>query len=282
LKWRLLKGSVTKPPLQKSPYLSDQYKGKNNMNKQKLVLLVVPSFSLLCIGLMIAVVFAGVGSRLGSGSGMIVSKERPVADFDSIFVRGEGMVFLTQGEAVSVVVKTDDNLISKVYTEVGGGTLELSYAGGLFGTHLKPTQGYNYHITVVDLEDVTIKGSAEVFADDVVAEQLELEVIGSGQIDMDNLSADEVWVDITGSGEITLSGQAETQKISLLGSGIFDGHDFEGKYVEVSNRGSGTVTVWATDDLDTSIAGEGVINYYGDVVPDVSNGSGEVVSLGNR
>jgi hypothetical protein len=111
---------------------------------------------------------------------------------------------------------------------------------------------------------------------------LDLELTGSGQIDMDDLSADEVWVDMTGSGEITLSGEAETQKISLLGSGTFDGHDFEGKYVEVSSKGSGKVIVWATVDLDVSLTEEGEIRYYGDVVPDMSNGSGEILSLGNR
>jgi hypothetical protein len=217
-----------------------------------------------------------------SGSGTIVSEERSVNDFDSVFVRGEGTVYLSQGEEVSVVVETDDNLINRVYTEVRGRTLELRYASGPLGTHLRPTEGYNYHITVVELENVKIEGSAEVFADGVVAEQLELELTGSGQIDMDDLSADEVWVDITGSGEITLSGEAETQKISLLGSGTFDGHDFEGKYVEVSSKGSGKVMVWATVDLDVSLSEEGELRYYGDVVPDVSNGSGEVLTLGNR
>ena len=197
-------------------------------------------------------------------------------------MRGEGTVFLSQGEEISVAVETDDNLVSRVYTEVRGGTLELSYASGSLGTHLRPTQGYNYHITVVDLENVTIEGLAEVFADGVVTERLDLDVTGSGQVNVDDLRADEVKAHITGSGEITLSGEADTQEISVTGSGIFDGHDFEGEYVEVSNKGKGSATVWATVDLDVSLAGEGDIRYYGDVVPDMSNGSGGVLSLGNR
>jgi len=239
----------------------------------------ISKFALVVVSLILAVTVCGCRNF---GSGTIVSEERPVGDFDSVFVRGEGTVFLTQGEDVSVVVETDDNLISRVYTAVRGRTLELRYASGPLGTHLRPTEGYNYHITVVELENVKVEGSAEVFADGVVAEKLDLELTGSGQIDMDDLSADEVWVDTTGSGEITLSGEADTQKISLLGSGTFDGHDFEGRYVEVSSKGSGKVMVWATVDLDVSLTEEGEVRYYGDVVPDVSNGSGEVVSLGNR
>jgi hypothetical protein len=229
----------------------------------------VHSFALVAASLILALTVCACSN---SGSGTIVSEERSVDDFDSILVRGEGTVYLSQGEKVSVVVETDDNLINRVYTGVRGRTLELRYASGPLGTHLRPTdlrptEGYNYHITVVELENVKIEGSAEVFADGVVAEQLALELTGSGQINMDDLSADEVWVDITGSGEITLSGEAETQKISLLGSGTFDGHDFEGKYVEVSSKGSGKVMVWATVDLDVSLTEEAELRYYGDVVP---------------
>ena len=242
----------------------------------------------MAIGLILALItsgcsdgrYLGLGKRIGTGT--IVSEKRHVNDFDSIFVRGEGTVYLSQGDAVSVVVETDDNLISRVSTEVRGRTLELRYESGSLGTHLRPTEGYNYHITVVDLENITIEGSAEIFAEGVSAEQLELVMTGSGQIDMDDLSADEVWIDNTGSGEITLSGVADIQTITLTGSGIFDGHDFEGKYVDVNSKGSGFVTVWATVELDVSLAGEGEIRYYGDVVPDMSNGSGKIQSLGDN
>ena len=239
-------------------------------------------FALVVVSLILAVTGYGCSNGSNFGSGTIVSEERSVNDFDSVFVRGEGTVYLTQGEAVSVVVETDDNLIRKVYTEIRDGTLELRYASGLFGTHLRPTQGYIYHITVVDLENVSIEGSAEVFADSVVVERLDLDVTGSGQVDIDDLKADEVRANITGSSEIKLSGVADTQEISVTGSGTFDGQDFEGKYVEVSCKGSVSVTVWATVDLDVSLAGEGEIKYYGDVVPDMSNGSGTVQSLGDR
>jgi hypothetical protein len=236
-------------------------------------------FVLVAASLILAL---SVGACGNSGSGTIVSEERFVDDFDRVFVRGEGTVFLAQGDEVSVVVETDDNLISRVYTEVKDGTLELRYASGPLGTHLRPTQGYNYHITVVELENITIEGSARVFAAGLVAEQLDLELIGSGQIEIDDLRVDDVGVLITGSGEIILSGEADTQKVSVTGSGTFDGHNFEGKYIEASSKGSGTVTVWATVELDASIEGNGEILYYGDVVPNMSVDSGEVRSLGSH
>ena len=224
--------------------------------------------------------YVGLGRRFGSGT--IVTAARTVADFDSIYVRGEGTVYLAQGDENSVVVETDDNIINRVYTEVKDNTLELSYASGPLGLHLRPTKGYIYHITVVDLAAITVKGSADVWADQVDAENVALEMIGSGQIVFAEFNASEVSAEVTGEGQISLSGAAETQTVIVTGSGLFNGQDFEGQHVDVHSKGSTQITVWATESLDVSVEGKGDLQYYGDVVPNFQVGSGEIQSLGNR
>jgi len=237
------------------------------------------TFTLSSISLILALILSACSSWPNFGSGTIVSEKRSVKDFDNIYMRGEGTVYLSQGEEVSVVVETDDNLVSGIYTEVKGRTLDLRYTSGFLGTHLRPTQGTIYHITVPELESITISGSGIVFADGVVVERLDLDVTGSGQFHISDLSAEELSVDITGSGMITLSGDADTQRISVTGNGTFDGRNLEGRTVEVSNTGSGLITVWATVAFDVSIEGNGKVQYYGDVVPNISNSLGNVVSL---
>ena len=222
----------------------------------------------------------GLGSRIGSGT--IVTEARAVGDFERIEVIGEGTVYLEQGEDVAVSVETDDNLIGRVFTRVKGRTLALSYDSGPFGLHLRPTNSYVYHVTVVDLAAVKITGSAEVFMDQVAAGRVELINTGSGVIEIADLSAGEVSVEIIGSGVIDLSGRADTQRISILGSGIFQGRDLEGKHVDVRSKGSSSATVWATETLTLSLEGSGTIEYYGDVVPEIASGTGAVLALGNR
>ena len=239
------------------------------------------AFALFVVSLILALTISACSNWSNFGSGKIVSEERSVDDFDSIYVRGEGTVYLTQGDEVFVTVETDDNLVGRVYTEVKGRTLDLRYASGLFGTHLRPTQGYIYHITVPELENITISGSAVVFADSVVTKRLNLDVTGSGQVDIDDLNAGEVQANITGEGKIKLSGEADTQRVSVTGDGIFDGRNLEAGYVNVNTKGSSTVTVWATDALDISVVGDGKVQYYGDVKPNISNVSGDVISLEN-
>lgn len=223
--------------------------------------------------------YVGLGKRFGSGR--IVTEERTVVDFDSIYVRGEGTVYLTQGDESSVVVETDDNIIDRVYTKVLDNTLDLSYSSGPLGLHLRPTKSYIYHITIVDLAAISVKGSADVWADQFSAEDVKLEMIGSGQIVFDELIADEVSAEVTGEGQITLKGGAETQTVTVTGSGLFNGQHFEGQTVDVRSKGSTQITVWATESLDISIEGKGDLQYYGDVVPNFQVGSGEIQSMGN-
>jgi hypothetical protein len=223
--------------------------------------------------------YVGLGKRFGSGT--IVTEERTVADFDSIYVRGEGTVYLVQGDENLVVVETDDNIIDRVYTKVKDNTLDLSYASGPLGLHLRPTKDYIYHITVVDLVAITVKGSADVWVDQVDAENVALEMIGSGQILFAELNANEVSAEITGEGQISLTGAADTQTVNVTGSGLFNGQDFEGQNVDVHSKGSTQITVWATESLDVSLEGKGDLKYYGDVVPNFQVGSGEIQSMGN-
>ena len=107
-------------------------------------------------------------------------------------------------------------------------------------------------------------------------------MIGSGQIVFAELNAIEVSAEITGEGQISLSGAAETQTVTVTGSGLFNGQDFEGQNVDVHSKGSTRITVWATENLDFSVEGQGDLQYYGDVIPNFQVGSGEIQSLGNR
>lgn len=104
-------------------------------------------------------------------------------------------------------------------------------------THLRPTRGYNYHITVVDLEHITVQGSADVLAAGAGADQVYLGLACSAHTDMDDFKADEVKAH--GSAEITVSGEGGAQRVSVAGSGTFDGTSVEGTYVAAISKPPG-------------------------------------------
>ncbi len=202
---------------------------------------------------------AGLGGLRGSGN--IRSETRDIGSFGQVVVSGNARVFVTQGEAPSVVVEVDDNLMEHVRAEVDDFTLRLGFVGTVGG--YAPTQPLTFRLTVRRLRG--------------------LELAGSGSIEATNINAARLVVDISGSGKVRLTGKVEEQDITLSGSGRYDAGGVETETARVRVNGSGAATVWASDMLNARLNGSGRISYYGQ--PQVSrdiSGSGQVKHLGAR
>ena len=122
---------------------------------------------------------------------------------------------------------------------------------------IRPSRTVVYRITVIDLTDFEISGSADVT--------------------ITGLDTDSFDVGISGSGGIDAVGRAEGLTIRISGSGSFDGEGLASSTGDVSISGSGSATVNVAGELDISISGSGSVTYLGS--PSVSqsvSGSGTV------
>ena len=72
-------------------------------------------------------------------------------------MKGSGNVVLTQGEKQSLIIKTDDNIMPLIETDVSGKKLTISHGKH----HLRPTR-FEVYITVKKLEGVAISGSGDI------------------------------------------------------------------------------------------------------------------------
>jgi hypothetical protein len=98
-----------------------------------------------------------VNGNSTQGSGNIITGEREVSEFNKLHLKGSGNVFLSQGEEQSLIIKTDDNILPLIETDVSGKKLTISH-----GKHnLRPTV-FEVFITVKNIEDVAISGSGIV------------------------------------------------------------------------------------------------------------------------
>ncbi len=202
---------------------------------------------------------AGLGGIHGSGN--IRSETRDIRSFGQVAVSGNTRVFVTQGEAPSLVVEVDDNLLEYVRAEVDDFTLRLGFAGTVGG--YAPTQPLTFHLTAPRLRS--------------------LELDGAGAIEATNINAPRLVVEISGSGRVRLTGQIEEQYVTVNGSGTYDAAGTETETARVRVNGSGTALVWASNTLAARLNGSGRISYYGQ--PQVSQditGSGHVQYLGTR
>jgi hypothetical protein len=215
-----------------------------------------------------------INGKSAQGSGNIITGEREVSEFNKVHLKGSGNVFLALGEKQTLKIKTDDNIMPLIKTDVSGKKLTISH-----GKHyLRPTV-FEVFITVNNLEDVVISGSGNVRGQDrFMADAFYTEISGSGDVDLE-VETGRLESRISGSGSIRLSGKAEDYTVSISGSGEINAFDVQAKTVSVKISGSGNCRVYVTESLDAKISGSGDVYYKGR--PRINtkiSGSGSLIS----
>jgi hypothetical protein len=215
-----------------------------------------------------------VNGKSAQGSGNIITEEREVSAFNKIHLKGSGKVFLTPGEKQTLIIKTDDNIMPLIETDVSGKKLTISHGRH----HLRPTV-FEVFITVKNLKGVAISGSGDISGKGrFVTDTFYAEISGSGDVDLE-LETGRLETKISGSGSIRLAGKAEDYTVSISGSGEINAFDVQAKNISVKISGSGDCRVHAAESLDAKISGSGDVYYKGR--PRINtkiSGSGSLIS----
>ena len=206
------------------------------------------------------------------GSGTVVSEEREVPFFNQIHLKGTAKVILTRSASQSVRIKTDDNIMPHILTEVENGKLVISQEG----KNLRPTV-LTLYISAANLEGVSISGSGDITGNEVFnSDRFYSDIAGSGDISV-IVSANRLESNISGSGSIYLSGSANSYDATITGSGDVDAFELQTRDSSVVITGSGNCRVNVSDLLRAKITGSGDVLYKGH--PEMSKsitGSGKV------
>jgi hypothetical protein len=217
----------------------------------------------------------GCSAKKVKGSGNVVSETRPVPEFNKIHLKGAGKVFLTRGENPSVEIKTDDNILPVIKTEVTDGKLVISHKN----YNPRPTT-LSYFITVNELKGIAVSGSADVTGDSkLVADNFSADISGSGDMRLE-LAVGNLDSDISGSGTMRFSGKADSLAASITGAGNIRAFDMQTRNVSLKITGSGNCEVSASETLNVKITGSGDVKYRGS--PQISKkvtGSGNIRSI---
>lgn len=129
------------------------------------------------------------------GSGDLVTESRSIGSFDGLDV-SEGInvnLLVDPGAVPSVSVTFDDNLLSKLVTEVRGGTLVIEFDGSvsILGS------GRFVDVTVDSLDSIEVSGGADLNGFGT-ATDYRLSASGGADVDLAGLDAANVEVDISG------------------------------------------------------------------------------------
>lgn len=215
----------------------------------------------------------GLGPK---GSGIEASSRRETAAFSRVDLRGDAQVSIAAGQARSVTVRGDDNLIDRVKTKVEGDTLVISTdpyrseigmlveigVPALNGVELSGSGAIDVHKLSGASFSADLSGSGDLEIDGKV-DELELDISGSGETWLDNISANDIRLGIDGSGDISANGTTDSLEVDIPGSGEAQLDHLSALRAQVDISGSGDVSLRATTSLKASISGSGDISYGG-------------------
>ncbi len=206
--------------------------------------------SLACLALFASACTLNLGNVTGVET---TTETRTVDAFDAIELSGSVDVDAKIGPDVSVEVEASPEIIGDIETVVEGGTLQVRLKRGLRVN----TGRMIVRITAPSLEGIT--------------------VLGSGDAQIEGLDEETFSISVSGSGDVEAAGKAESVALSISGSGDIGARALASEVATVKLRGSGDISLTATDSATGSIAGSGDISVHGGATCTIAvSGSGDV------
>ena len=187
----------------------------------------------------LALAFGGCKFQRGlAGSGVRKSEKRELKPFNAIDTTGAYEVHITCQKPVSFEIEADDNILPIIKTEVRDGILVVNsderYHSG---------RAIVLRITLPELTAVTSRGAGDVTIADVNGDDLKIESLGAASV--------------------KAAGKVKTAVISSTGAGDIYATKLQAVSAKVNVTGAATVNVFASEQLDVSVAGVGSVNYSG-------------------
>ena len=228
--------------------------------------------------------FGNWGSFNGSvsGSGVVVSQTREVADFQSVVINFPVELTIQQADTTTLKVEAEDNLLPQLATRVSNGTLTIENNQPDWTRRVNPTRPVKITVTVKDLQQVDFPSAGTLTIKNMKTNALQISISGAGTVDLE-LTAHTLNVNLSGAGNITASGSVDSLNTDISGLGSFAGADLVNQNADITISGAGSATVWTKNRLNVDISGTGSVKYYGS--PSVTrniSGLGSVNSQGNK
>lgn len=194
---------------------------------------------------------------------------RNIGDFSGIKAGDTFTIIISQSDANTVNVDTDEKTQLQIKTEVINGILSIN---GI--DNIKSDRPVIINIGVKSLNSLDITGTADVkTGNQLSCGKLTIESNGAGKVHLD-IKADEVKTKISGAGDVTIKGIAQVLDANISGAGDLKATNLEVDKAKVKVSGAGDAKVNVKQSLDADVSGAGDIIYKGKPVERNINISG--------
>ena len=193
-----------------------------------------------------------------------MTQTRELIKFHSIDLRSFGKVVLAGGPEQKVEVVAEEDLQSRVRTEVEGGVLVVGlrwWLGALL--RVPELSEAEVRITMPELRSVRLSGAGQVRGEGLLqVDELDLRLSGAGRVVL-QVQGRRVGVQLSGAGAVELSGTAEELEIRLSGAGAVRAEGLAVRRVRIRTSGAGECRVQAAETLEAEVTGAGSVRYRG-------------------
>lgn len=206
-------------------------------------------------------IFLGLSvQQLSAGvAGFAAEREdRNVSGFTKLDVSGGFEIILTQGRSESLTIEADENVLSKIKTNVTGNTLEI-YSKGIIRNYSK----IRIYLTFKQLESIDLSGAVKLIADQSLQfDRLEFDISGACSIELD-MEADRLELDLSGASKLRLNGYTNHLEADCSGSSKLLLAGLKTKTISLDSSGATTAEFWVTESLDVESSGASSVRYKG-------------------
>ncbi|MCM0667317.1 head GIN domain-containing protein [Flavobacterium tyrosinilyticum] len=197
-----------------------------------------------------------------SGNGTVTTETRTTGDYDGIRISGFFDVDLVSGKEGKIILKGEENLLSKIKVEVEGNELKVYVERGV---QLRTSMGKKIQVTVPfeKISAVTLSGSGDVKSKNKInSDSFSAKLSGSGNFNLD-VDFRNFDLALSGSGDIVLKGKADSFTSKISGSGNVNASNLKSQTVDVTVSGSGNSVVTCESSITGRVSGSGNIKYLG-------------------
>ncbi len=200
----------------------------------------------------------GLPNTFTKGSGTLITQSFDIADFDGVSASHAFNVVITQGDAFSVHVTVDDNVVDLLTVENQDGTLVIALESGAYNNVTERAE-----ITMPMLGGVKVSGAAtatlEGFAGGMAFQGV---ASGASRITGD-MSAARTVLDIAGASEVTLRGESDTLDAKASGASKLNLGELVVRSATLDLSGASFALVNASEEIDATAGGASHVEYIG-------------------
>lgn len=180
--------------------------------------------------------------------------------FDAIDASAGINVVLSQGP-FAVKAQAPEGNVDKIVVEQDGATLKLrrkqdfSWFGG--------NGHYVVNVSAPVVTKISVSGGADLEADALQADTLELSASGGGDLDLKGLKMTTLIASASGGGDISAEGSCGTATITASGGGNFDGERLACVNATATASGGGDIDVGASAVATGDASSGGDVRFHG-------------------